>query len=183
MSSQCVLLYIYPGYHVVCLYHCSPHPQPHLSSALSSRLASSLSDLYVDVEEDRKTPYSSPSPSSPSVSLFSSPTSLAPASLCRYGNGTRSMQHEVNNNSGSYWGSAAPSTGKSFVRPGPKDFSPYRGPGPYSAMKGPSGRYLSRSIPVSPLTQQQLGHAPLYSLVFSVLTSLTHWIEQQTPVL
>ncbi|KAE8294726.1 Dual specificity protein phosphatase CDC14AB [Larimichthys crocea] len=30
---------------------------------------------------------------------------------------------------------------------GPQEFGPYRGGGPYSALKGPSGRYLSRSIP------------------------------------
>ncbi|XP_071328977.1 dual specificity protein phosphatase CDC14AB isoform X2 [Trachinotus anak] len=116
------------------------------SSALSSRLASSLSDLYAtDMEEDRKTPYSPP-PSS-SVSLSPSPSSMAPPPLSRYGNGLRSMQQEVNNNSGLYGGSAAPPAGKSFIQPGPQGFSPYRGPGPYSAMKGPSGRYLSRSIP------------------------------------
>lgn len=141
----------------------------------SSRLASSLTDLYAaDVEEDKNTP-----PSSSSVSLSPSPSPLAPPSLCRYGNGPRSVQHEVNNNSGLYGGSAAHPAGKSsgFVhsgRPGPQDFSPYRGPGPYSALKGPSGRYLSRSIPVSPPTQQQLSPAPLCRLVVSVLTSLTH---------
>ncbi|XP_042271572.1 dual specificity protein phosphatase CDC14AB isoform X1 [Thunnus albacares] len=117
------------------------------SSALSSRLASSLSDLYAtDVEEDRKTPYASLPPSSSSssssVSLSPAPSPLAPPSLCRYGNIPRSMQHEVNNNSGPYAGSAAV-----LGRPGPQDFSPYRGPGSYSALKGPSGRYLSRSIP------------------------------------
>lgn len=131
----------------------------------SSRLACSLTDLYAaDVEEDKNTPPSSASSSS--VSLSPSPSPLAPPPLCRYGNGPRNMQHEVNNNSGLYGGSAAPPTGKSssFLhsgRPGPQDFSPYRGPGPYSALKGPSGRYLSRSIPVSPLTQQQLSPVPL----------------------
>uniref|UniRef100_A0A3B4Y4M4 protein-tyrosine-phosphatase n=1 Tax=Seriola lalandi dorsalis TaxID=1841481 RepID=A0A3B4Y4M4_SERLL len=128
------------------------------SSALGSRLASSLSDLYApDMEENRKTPYSSPPPSSSSsVSLSPALSTLVPPSLGRYGNSLRSMQHEVNNNSGPYSSSTAPPTGKSFVRPGPQDFGAYRGPGPYSAVKGPSGRYLSRSIPVSPLTQQQL---------------------------
>ncbi|XP_076582977.1 dual specificity protein phosphatase CDC14AB isoform X1 [Chaetodon auriga] len=119
-------------------------PSSSASNIRSSRLASSLSDLYTaDAEEDKNTPYSSlPPPSS----------SLAPPSLCRYGNGPRSVQHEVNNNSGLYGGSAAPPAAKnsSFVlsgRPGPQDFSPLRGPGPYGALKGPSGRYLSRSIP------------------------------------
>ncbi|XP_047192776.1 dual specificity protein phosphatase CDC14AB isoform X2 [Scophthalmus maximus] len=119
------------------------------SSALTSRLAASLSDLYAaDMEEERKTPYSPPPSSSSSVCLSPSPSSLVPPSLCRYGNAPnpRSTQHEVNNNSGPY-GSAAPPAVKSFVRPGPPDFNPYRGPGPYSAMKGPTGRYLSRSIP------------------------------------
>ncbi|XP_023279940.1 dual specificity protein phosphatase CDC14A isoform X1 [Seriola lalandi dorsalis] len=119
------------------------------SSALGSRLASSLSDLYApDMEENRKTPYSSPPPSSSSsVSLSPALSTLVPPSLGRYGNSLRSMQHEVNNNSGPYSSSTAPPTGKSFVRPGPQDFGAYRGPGPYSAVKGPSGRYLSRSIP------------------------------------
>lgn len=130
----------------------------YLSSALSSRLASSLSDLYAaEVEENRKTP-----PSSSSVFLSPSPSSLPLFSLGRYGNGPRSTQHEVNNNSGPYGSPAVPPTGKGFVRPGPRDLSPYRVSGPNSAMKGPSGRYLSRSIPVSPLTQQQLSPAPLY---------------------
>uniref|UniRef100_A0A3Q1GBC8 Cell division cycle 14Ab n=1 Tax=Acanthochromis polyacanthus TaxID=80966 RepID=A0A3Q1GBC8_9TELE len=140
-----------------------PYPPADLSSALGSRLASSLSDLYAgDIEEDRNTPYSPLPPSSPSssVSLSSSPSSLAQPSLSRYGNGPRTVQHEVNNNSGPFGGSGMPPTGKNFIRTGPQDFSPYRGPGPYSAMKGPSGRYLSRSIPVSPLTQQQLSTTP-----------------------
>ncbi|XP_053179104.1 dual specificity protein phosphatase CDC14AB isoform X1 [Scomber japonicus] len=107
------------------------------SSPLSSRLASSLSDLYAtDVEEDRKTPFASLPPSSSSSPLSPAPSPLTPPSMCRYGNVPRSMQHEVNNNSGPYGG-----------RPGPQDFSPYRVPGPYSALNGPSGRYLSRSIP------------------------------------
>ncbi|KAM6939103.1 dual specificity protein phosphatase CDC14AB [Lycodopsis pacificus] len=73
------------------------------------------------------------SPSSTASNIRSStPSPLAPPSLCRYGNGPRGAQHEVNNNSS---------------RPDPQDF---RGPGPYSALKGPSGRYLSRSIPSLP---------------------------------
>uniref|UniRef100_A0A7N6F6G8 Cell division cycle 14A n=1 Tax=Anabas testudineus TaxID=64144 RepID=A0A7N6F6G8_ANATE len=128
------------------------------SSALSSRLASSLSDLYAADVENRKAPYSSLSPSS------SSSVSLSPSlsSIVHHGNGPSSAQREVNNNSGPYGGPAASPTGKGFVRPGPQDLSPYRVSGPHSAMKGPSGRYLSRSIPVSPLTQQQLSPAPLY---------------------
>ncbi|XP_068175098.1 dual specificity protein phosphatase CDC14AB isoform X2 [Antennarius striatus] len=120
----------------------------------SSRLASSLSDLYTaDVEVNKNTGYSPlPPSSSPSISLSPSPSSLAPPSISRYGNVPRNSQHEVNNNSGPYGASAAPPAGKSsnFIhggRAGPQDFSQYRGPGPYSAPKGPSGRYLSRSIP------------------------------------
>ncbi|KAM8875750.1 dual specificity protein phosphatase CDC14AB isoform 2-T2 [Spinachia spinachia] len=117
-------------------------PSSTASNIRSSRLASSLSDLYAaDAEEDKNPSYSSlPLPSS---SLLCSPSApLAPAPLCRYGNGPRGAQHEVNNNRGPYGGSSAPSS-----RPGLQDFSPYRGPGPHSALKGPSGRYLSRSIP------------------------------------
>ncbi|XP_024114346.1 dual specificity protein phosphatase CDC14AB isoform X2 [Oryzias melastigma] len=122
------------------------------SSALSSRLASSLSDLYAaDMEEDRKSPYSSLSPSSPSspssLSISPAPSPLAPPSLACYVNGPRCVKHEINNNSGPFVGSVAPSAGKGFVRSGLQDFSPYSSRGPYSAMKGPSGRYLSRSIP------------------------------------
>ncbi|XP_070764421.1 dual specificity protein phosphatase CDC14AB isoform X1 [Enoplosus armatus] len=120
------------------------------SNIRSSRLASSLTDLYAaDMGEDQSTPYSSLPPSSSSsssVSLCPSPSSLAPPSLCCYGNGPRNN----NNNSSLYGGSAVPPAGKSsiFVLSGrPQDFNPYRSPGPYSALKGPSGRYLSRSIP------------------------------------
>uniref|UniRef100_A0A665U626 Cell division cycle 14A n=1 Tax=Echeneis naucrates TaxID=173247 RepID=A0A665U626_ECHNA len=131
IMSQCVVVWLYHVGHVL---YVMPRP---FSLALGSRLASS------------KTLYS-PLPSSSSVS------SLALSSSNHHGNGLRSMQHEANN-SCSHGGSMAPPTGKCFVRPGPQDYSSYRGLGPYSAMKGPSGRYLSRSIPVSPLKQQQLG--------------------------
>lgn len=122
-------------------------PSSTASNIRSSRLASSLSDLYAaDVEEEKNTPYSSLPPSSSSssssVSIGSTSSPLAPPSLSRYGNGPRSAQHEVNNNGGQYGGSAVPSS-----RSGPQDFVPYRGPGPYSPLKGSSGRYLSRSIP------------------------------------
>ncbi|XP_041647002.1 dual specificity protein phosphatase CDC14AB isoform X2 [Cheilinus undulatus] len=128
-------------------------PSSSASNIRSSRLAISLSDLYsADLEED-SSPYSSLPPpsssSSSSVSLSSSPSSLTPPTLNRYGNGPRSLQHEVNNNSGVFVGSAAPPAGKSLgvvvSRAGPQDFSQYRVS--YSALKGPSGRYLSRSIP------------------------------------
>ncbi|XP_068449199.1 dual specificity protein phosphatase CDC14AB [Clinocottus analis] len=59
------------------------------------------------------------------------PSPLAPPPLSRYGNGPRGGQHENNNNNSGPYG---------VSRPGPQDFSPYRSP-------GPSGRYLSRSIP------------------------------------
>lgn len=132
-----------------------------LWSVLSSRLASSLTDLYsADMEEDKNSPYSPFLPPS-SVSLSpSSPLALPPP--CNYASGPHSIQHEVNNNNSTvYGGSVAPPTGKgsSFIlssRPGPQDFSQFRGQGTYAALKGPSGRYLSRSIPVSPLTKQQL---------------------------
>lgn len=119
-------------------------PSSTASNIRSSRLASSLTDLYAaDAEEDKNPSYSSlPLPSSSPLSLGSPSSPLAPAPLCRYGNGPRGAQHEVNNNRGPYGGPAAPSS-----RPGPQDFSPYRGPGPHGALKGPSGRYLSRSIP------------------------------------
>uniref|UniRef100_A0A3Q0SZH6 Cell division cycle 14Ab n=1 Tax=Amphilophus citrinellus TaxID=61819 RepID=A0A3Q0SZH6_AMPCI len=140
----------------------------YFSSTLSSRLASSLTDLYAaDIEKDRKTLYSSLPPlssSSSSLSLSSPTSSFAPPSVSRYGNGPHSMQHEVNNNISLYGSPAVPPMGKGLVQLGPQDFRPYRGPGHYSAMKGPSGRYLSRSIPVSPLTQQQLSPSPLCCL-------------------
>lgn len=141
----------------------APPTSADLSSAFGSRLANSLGDLYgADIEEDEKTPFSSlPPSSSPSVSVSSSPSLLAPPSLSNYGSGPRSMQHEVNNNTTLYSGSVAPPAGKGYMRPPHQDAGGYRGHGPYSAMKGPSGRYLSRSIPVSPLTQQQLSPSPL----------------------
>ncbi|KAM3876413.1 dual specificity protein phosphatase CDC14AB [Diretmus argenteus] len=125
------------------------------STAISSRLATSLGDLYAaDTEENRKSSYAPPPPSSSSSSVTSSPTSLPQPALPRYANGPRNPQHEVNNNS-QYVGSAAPPTGGTGKSPffshpgrlGSPDFSPYRPQGPYSALKGPSGRYLSRSIP------------------------------------
>ncbi|CAJ1059532.1 dual specificity protein phosphatase CDC14AB isoform X1 [Xyrichtys novacula] len=129
-------------------------PSSSASNIRSSRLAVSLSDLYAaDLEEEETSPYSAlppPSSSSSSVSLSPSPSSLAPPSLSRYGNGPRSLQHEVNNNNGGvFGGSAAPPAGKNsglvLSRMGPQDFIPYRVP--YSGLKGHTGRYLSRSIP------------------------------------
>ncbi|MEQ2299048.1 Dual specificity protein phosphatase cdc14ab, partial [Ameca splendens] len=115
------------------------------SSAFGSRLASSLGDLYAaDIEEDEKPSFSSLPPSS--VSLSPSPSPLAPPSLSNYGSRT-GMQQEVNNNSTLYSSSVAPPAGKGYITPQPQDIGAYRGHGPYSAMKGPSGRYLSRSIP------------------------------------
>ncbi|KAK1897200.1 Vascular cell adhesion protein 1 [Dissostichus eleginoides] len=94
-----------------------------VSNIRSSRLASSLSDLYSDLDD------SSSPPSSPSVSLGPSPSHMAPPpSLGRYGNGVRGAHLEVNNNS---------DEGR------PQD--PYRVS--HSALQGPAGRYLSRSIP------------------------------------
>ncbi|XP_029904616.1 dual specificity protein phosphatase CDC14AB isoform X1 [Myripristis murdjan] len=122
------------------------------STAINSRLASSLGDLYSAdaAEEDRNPPYAAlPPPSSSSSSI------PAPATLPRYANGLRNPQHEVNNNA-QYMGSVASpagsaGTGPAFGhpgRPGAQEFGPYRSQqGPYSALKGPSGRYLSRSIP------------------------------------
>lgn len=137
----------------------APPPPADLSSAFGSRLASSLGDLYIsEVEENKTTPFSSAPPSSPpAVSLSSSPSSMAPPPLSCYANGPRSLQQEVNNNSSGgalYGGTVAPPAVKGYIQPAHQD--PYRGHRPYSAMKGPSGRYLSRSIPVSPPSQQQL---------------------------
>nr|XP_057928691.1 dual specificity protein phosphatase CDC14AB isoform X2 [Doryrhamphus excisus] len=87
----------------------------------SSRLASSLGDVYAaHAEEDRKMYASLPTPSS-------SISSLAPPSLCSYGNGPHGTLHEVH--SGMLAGSAAPPSLS------------------YGALTAPSGRYLSRSIP------------------------------------
>ncbi|XP_008404590.1 dual specificity protein phosphatase CDC14AB isoform X2 [Poecilia reticulata] len=115
------------------------------SSAFGSRLASSLGDLYAaDAEEDEKTPFSSlPPSSSSSVSVSPAPSAPSPG----YGGGPRGAQHEVNNNSTLYGGSAAPPAVQGYMRPQHQDVSAFRGRGPYSAMTGPSGRYLSRSIP------------------------------------
>ncbi|XP_078102857.1 dual specificity protein phosphatase CDC14AB [Sander vitreus] len=101
-------------------------PSSSASNIRSSRLASSsLSDLYA-ADDNKNSSYSSLHHLPPS-----SPSPLAPPPLCRYGNSPRSSsaQHEVNNNTGPY-----------SSRAGPQDYSAYRGP-------GPSGRYLSRSIP------------------------------------
>ncbi|XP_074524442.1 dual specificity protein phosphatase CDC14AB [Halichoeres trimaculatus] len=128
-------------------------PSSSASNIRSSRLAVSLSDLYSADLEEESSPYSAlPPPSSsssppPSVPLGPAPSPLAPPSMTRYS--PRTLQHEVNNNSGVYVSSAAPPAGKNpalvLSRTGPQDFSPYRGP--YSGLKGPTGRYLSRSIP------------------------------------
>uniref|UniRef100_A0A3Q3KK39 Uncharacterized protein n=1 Tax=Monopterus albus TaxID=43700 RepID=A0A3Q3KK39_MONAL len=105
-----------------------------LDSALGSRLASSLSDLYAaHVEGDRNTPYSSLlPPSSSSVSLSPSPSSLAPPPVSRYGNGPHSMQHEVNNNSGPYGGS-----GEELRPPGASGLQPLQGPRRLQCYDGP----------------------------------------------
>ncbi|XP_047442893.1 dual specificity protein phosphatase CDC14AB isoform X2 [Mugil cephalus] len=105
-------------------------PSSSASNFRSSRLASSLSDLYAADMEARSAAYASLPP--PPSSVSTAPSSIAPPHLSRYGNGPRVVQHEVNNNNG---GGGGPYS------------APYRGGGHYSAMKGPSGRYLSRSIP------------------------------------
>ncbi|XP_034035162.1 dual specificity protein phosphatase CDC14AB isoform X2 [Thalassophryne amazonica] len=114
------------------------------STATNRRLTSSLSDLYsADPEGDQKPAH---------ASLLSFSTEDSQRNLPHYGTG---LPREVNNN-GPYTSSAVLHTGKSSIfnhrgRPGPQDFSLYPGTGPYNAVKGPapSGRYLSRSIPVS----------------------------------
>lgn len=184
LSLMCVLMIMY----VVCAP--PPPPPADFSSALSSRLASSLSDLYAaDMEEDRKSPYSSLSPSSPSspssLSISPAPSPLAPPSLACYVNGPRCVKHEINNNSGPFVGSVAPSAGKGFVRSGLQDFSPYSSRGPYSAMKGPSGRYLSRSIPVSPPSAAAVQPHPhadwfLVFISFMVYENWTWWPSPHT---
>lgn len=147
----------------------APPTSADLSPAFGSRLASSLGDLYAaDAEEDEKTRISS-------VSVSHSPSHMAPPPLSNYGSGPRGMQHEVNNNGPLYGGPVTPPAGTGYARPQHQD-----GHGAYSAMKGPSGRYLSRSIPVSPLTQQQqLSPAPGFWLVLSVLASETDRIQRE----
>ncbi|XP_029282547.1 dual specificity protein phosphatase CDC14AB-like [Cottoperca gobio] len=104
-------------------------PASTASNIRSSRLASSLSDLYVDVED------ASPPPPS-AVSLSSSPSHMAPPPLCRYGNGPRSTQHEVNNNGGGPYADSVAPSGRI------QDLSPYRVS--YSALRGRSGTLLER---------------------------------------
>ena len=114
-----------------------------LSTAANSRLANSLGDLYGGEMEEPTPTYSPPPPPS-------SPRS--PASP----RGPRMLPQDP----GQYVGSSGGPSGKNA--PGPQaPYSSLKGPysglkGPYSGLKGPysglkaaSGRYLSRSIPVS----------------------------------
>ncbi|XP_054899887.1 dual specificity protein phosphatase CDC14AB isoform X2 [Poeciliopsis prolifica] len=139
------------------------------SSAFGSRLASSLGDLYTaGAEEDEKTPFSSfPPSSSSSVSVSPAPSPPSPS----YSGGPRGAQHEVNNNSTLYGVSTAPPAVKSYMRPQHQDVSAFRGHGPSSAMKGPSGRYLSRSIPLFSKRVDQGSRG--FSLHRETLASLT----------
>lgn len=132
-------------------------------SVPSSRLASSLTDLYSANLEDKPFPHPLPLPPQPSPSP-PLPVTLSP---CRYGNGARSVQHEVSSNSHMYGGSAAPPAGGSSSsvqssKQEPQDLS-YRGQRPPCSQKGSPGLYLSRSIPVSPQPLPSLLTSPLRS--------------------
>ncbi|XP_056132924.1 dual specificity protein phosphatase CDC14AB [Lampris incognitus] len=119
--------------------------------SINSRLASSLGDLYItDVTPNPPSPFPTYMPSAGRPSL----------GLGGFGNGLHKTQHEVNNNSqyvAPPGGSSGPGKSQGFGPPTTAlhhtgqlwhhDFGPYRPPAPYSGLKGPSGRYLSRSIP------------------------------------
>lgn len=119
------------------------------SSALSSRLASSLSDLYAsELNEERKSVYAS--------LPVSSSSSVSSSSVVSRGYGGRSEVNNNNSSGGALFTGPSASTGKSHAHfhgnrdvrwAGPQEYGGYRGNGPHSALKGPSGRYLSRSIP------------------------------------
>ncbi|XP_029002882.1 dual specificity protein phosphatase CDC14AB isoform X3 [Betta splendens] len=134
-------------------------PRPATTGALrveemkmQSRLASQHLRLSMGVSQGPASPLKSskfPASSASAVAKRVGRSSSSSTSniRSRYGNGPRSMQHEINNNGGLYGGPAVPPTGKGFIRPGPRDLSSYSGSGSHSTTKGPSRRYLSRSIP------------------------------------
>ncbi|CAB1314190.1 unnamed protein product [Coregonus sp. 'balchen'] len=136
------------------------------SSFINARLASSLGNLYAaDGSEDNwkmpYTPSSSPSSSSP-PSTVTTPIPPSGRAVPVHGyvaNGMRgaNYHHEVNNNQYNssptgvfiHGGPAgAPQHAAGRLGPGPDEYGPFRPQqGVYSRLSGPSGRYLSRSIP------------------------------------
>lgn len=142
-------------------------PPTHLSSSINSRLASSLGNLYAanGGEDNKKLPFaptSSPPSSPPSSIVTITPSGRTAPGPCYVANGSRGTNYhhsEANNNQYnsspagifSHGGLAgAPHHAASRLGPRPEDYGPYRSQkGGYSGLSGPSGRYLSRSIPVS----------------------------------
>uniref|UniRef100_A0A8C8H5B5 Dual specificity protein phosphatase CDC14A n=1 Tax=Oncorhynchus tshawytscha TaxID=74940 RepID=A0A8C8H5B5_ONCTS len=136
------------------------------SSFINCRLASSLGNLYAadSSEGNRKLPYtpssSHSSSSPPSIVTTPIPPSGWAASVhCYVANGVHGANyhhHEVNNNqynsspTGVFSPAGAPQHAAGRLGPGPDKYSPFRPQQEgYSGLSGPSGRYLSRSIPVS----------------------------------
>uniref|UniRef100_A0A8C7PA73 Cell division cycle 14Ab n=1 Tax=Oncorhynchus mykiss TaxID=8022 RepID=A0A8C7PA73_ONCMY len=136
------------------------------SSFINCRLASSLGNLYAadSSEGNRKLPYtpssSHSSSSPPSIVTTPIPPSGWAASVHGYvANGVHGANyhhHEVNNNqynsspTGVFSPAGAPQHAAGRLGPGPDKYSPFRPQQEgYSGLSGPSGRYLSRSIPVS----------------------------------
>uniref|UniRef100_A0A8C7HYY5 Cell division cycle 14Ab n=1 Tax=Oncorhynchus kisutch TaxID=8019 RepID=A0A8C7HYY5_ONCKI len=136
------------------------------SSFINCRLASSLGNLYAadSSEGNRKLPYtpssSHSSSSPPSIVTTPIPPSGWAASVHGYVansvHGADYHHHEVNNNqynsspTGVFSPAGAPQHAAGRLGPGPDKYSPFRPQQEgYSGLSGPSGRYLSRSIPVS----------------------------------
>uniref|UniRef100_A0A673W8T8 Cell division cycle 14Ab n=1 Tax=Salmo trutta TaxID=8032 RepID=A0A673W8T8_SALTR len=137
-----------------------------LYSFINCRLASSLGNLYAadGSEGNRKLPYtpsSSHSSSSP-PSIVTTPIPPSGWAVSVHGYvangvcGANYHHHEVNNNqynsspTGVFSPAGAPQHAAGRLGPGPDKYSPFRPQQEgYSGLSGPSGRYLSRSIPVS----------------------------------
>ncbi|XP_020335844.1 dual specificity protein phosphatase CDC14AB isoform X3 [Oncorhynchus kisutch] len=134
------------------------------SSFINCRLASSLGNLYAadSSEGNRKLPYtpssSHSSSSPPSIVTTPIPPSGWAASVHGYVansvHGADYHHHEVNNNqynsspTGVFSPAGAPQHAAGRLGPGPDKYSPFRPQQEgYSGLSGPSGRYLSRSIP------------------------------------
>uniref|UniRef100_A0A6Q2YLK7 Cell division cycle 14A n=1 Tax=Esox lucius TaxID=8010 RepID=A0A6Q2YLK7_ESOLU len=129
----------------------------------NSRLASSLGNLYATdgSEDNRKPPYapsSSPSSTPPSSTVT---TSIPPSGRAAGGHGYMASHlhhhYEVNNNQynssppgvfGHGGPAVAPHHAAGRSGPGVEEYSSYRPQqGGHAGLSGPSGRYLSRSIP------------------------------------
>lgn len=165
--SPLVIVFVWCLGCVLCIY--VPFPSPiylSLSSFINCRLASSLGNLYAadSSEGNRKLPYtpssSHSSSSPPSIVTTPIPPSGWAASVHGYvANGVHGANyhhHEVNNNqynsspTGVFSPAGAPQHAAGRLGPGPDKYSPFRPQQEgYSGLSGPSGRYLSRSIPVS----------------------------------